>query len=97
MQIGLSMKIALVIGVVLLLLGNGFIIYKNFDTEWRGYQKDYLAMVYEKTADPAMKEIIGARAPRIEQLVVTGFGRDRVDRCITCHMGIDDARFADAP
>ena len=97
MQIGLSMKIALVAGVVLLLLGNGFIIYKNFDTEWRRYQKDYLALVQQKTTDPQMKEIIASRAPRIEQLVVTGFGRERVDRCITCHMGIDDARFADAP
>jgi sulfur oxidation c-type cytochrome SoxX len=97
MQISFSMKIALVLGVVLLLLGNGFIVYKNFDTEWRRYQKEYLAMVYEKTTDPGMKEIIAARSPRIEQLVVTGFGKDRVDRCITCHMGIDDARFADAP
>jgi len=97
MQISLSMKIALVAGVVLLLLGNGFIVYKNFETEWRGYQKEYLAMVHEKTTDPQMKEIIAARSPRIEQLVVTGFGKERVDRCVTCHMGIDDARFADAP
>ncbi len=97
MQIGLSMKIALIAGVVLLLLGNGFIVYKNFETEWRRYQKDYLAMVYEKTTDPQMKEIIAARSPRIEQLVITGFGKERVDRCVTCHMGIDDVRFADAP
>ena len=97
MQISHSMKIALVRGVALLLLGNGFIVYKNFDTEWRRYQKEYLAMVYGKTADPGMKEIIAARSPRIEQLVITGFGKDRVDRCVTCHMGIDDPRFADAP
>ena len=97
MRISLSMKIALVVGVVLLLVGNGIIIYKNFDTEWRHYQSEYLLMAYRKSTDPRMKEIIASRSPRIEQLVITGFGRERVDRCMTCHMGIDDPRFADAP
>jgi len=97
MHISLSMKVALIVGVVLLLVGNGIIIYKNFNTEWRRYQSQYLAMALEKTDDPRMKEIIASRSPRIEQLVITGFGRERVDRCMTCHMGIDDPRFADAP
>lgn len=97
MQIGLSMKIALVAGVILLLLGNGFIIYKNYDTEWRKYQRTYLAMVTEKTTEPQMKEILKGRTIRIEQTVITSFGKARVDRCMTCHMGIDDPRFADAP
>ena len=97
MQIGLSIKIALAVGVAFLLLANGFIIYKNYDTEWRRYQDEYLKMVYAKTTDPQMKEIIKGRSPRIEQLVISGFGKERVDRCVTCHMGIDDARFVDAP
>jgi cbb3-type cytochrome oxidase cytochrome c subunit len=97
MQIGLKMKIALIAGAMFLLLGNGFIIYKNYGTEWRRYQRQYLDMVIAKTSDPAAKKVIEERAPRIEQIVTTGFGRERVDRCITCHAGIDDERFVDAP
>lgn len=97
MHIGFSMKLALVIGGIFLLLGNAFIIYRNYQTEWRHYQEQYLAMVYEKTDEPQMKEILKTRSPRIEQLIITGFGKERVDRCITCHAGIDDERFADAP
>ncbi len=91
------MKLALVTGGFLLLLGNAFIIHKNYNTEWRRYQEEYLKMVYEKTDEPQMKEILKSRSPRIEQLIITGFGKERVDRCITCHTGIDDERFADFP
>ncbi len=97
MHIGLRMKIALIIGAVFLLLGNGFIMYKNYQTEWRRYQTEYLRMAVEKTTDPAAKQVLAERKPRIEQIVTTGFGKERVDRCVTCHAGIDDNRFADAP
>lgn len=97
MHIGFSMKLALVTGGIFLLLGNGFIIYKNYSTEWRYYQQQYLAMALEKTEEPQMKNILMNRTPRIEQLVITGFGKERVDRCITCHASIDDERFADSP
>src|SRR5574341_1475669 len=40
-----SIKIALVFGALFLLIGNGFIMYKNYRTEWRQYQKQYLKMV----------------------------------------------------
>jgi mono/diheme cytochrome c family protein len=97
MHIGLKMKVALIVGAVLLLLGNGFIIYKNYGTEWRKYQQQYLAMAAEQATDPAAKAVLLERTPRIEQIVSTGFGHERVDRCITCHTGIDDERFRNAP
>lgn len=97
MHIGLNMKIALIVGAVLLLLGNGFIILKNYQTEWRAYQSEYLRMAIEKTTDPVTKQVLMQRSPRIEQIVTTGFGKERIDRCITCHAGFDDERFADAP
>lgn len=97
MNVGFSIKLALAIAALFLLLGNAFILYKNYQTEWRHYQKEYLKLAIEKTTDPQMKEIIQNRSPRIEQIVVTGFGKERVDRCITCHMAVDDERFKDAP
>ncbi|MBI5472768.1 MAG: cytochrome c [Ignavibacteriae bacterium] len=97
MHIGTKMKIALIVGAVFLLLGNGFIMYKNYQTEWRAYQEEYLKLVIQKTSDPVAKQVLEERSPRIEQIVTTGFGRERVDRCMTCHAGIDDVRFEDAP
>lgn len=97
MHIGIKMKIALIVGGLFLLLGNGFIMLKNYQTEWRTYQTEYLKMVIEKTSDPTMKKVLEERSPRIDQIITTGFGRERVDRCITCHAGIDDDRFSDAP
>ncbi len=97
MHIGTRMKVALIVGAVFLLLGNGFIMYKNQQTEWRKYQQDYLTLAIEKTTDPVTRQVLEERSPRIEQIVSTGFGEERVDRCMTCHAGIDDERFADAP
>ncbi len=97
MNVGTKIKLALVLGALFFLIGNAFIIYKNYQTEWRKYQVEYLKMAIEKSSDPQMKSILDKRSPRIEQVVVTGFGRERVDRCITCHIGVDDERFVDAP
>ncbi len=97
MHIGTKMKIALIAGSAFLLLGNAFIMLKNSQTEWRAYQEEYLKMAIEKTTDAPTKAVLEERSPRIEQIVTTGFGKERVDRCMTCHAGIDDARFADAP
>jgi cbb3-type cytochrome oxidase cytochrome c subunit len=97
MHIGNQMKSVLVVSSLLLLVGNGFILYKNYQTEWRKYQQDYLKLAIEKTTDTSLRKILEDRSPRIEQIVATGFGKERVDRCITCHAGIDDERFQSAP
>ena len=34
-----------------------------------------------------------ARQPKIEQTIVTAFGAQRVDRCESCHIAVDDPRF----
>ncbi len=96
MKIETNIKIALVAGALLLLLGNAMIFVKNYKTDWRDYQKEYFAKVIEQTDDEQLKEIMASRKPRIEQLIVNEFGEDRVDRCLTCHLGIDDDRFATA-
>ncbi len=97
MQVGLSWKIILVLGTLVFLGGNAFILHKNYDTEWRRYQSEYLEMAREMARDPQMKAILETRSPRIEQLIINRWGRQRVDRCTTCHAGIDDPRFAGAP
>jgi sulfur oxidation c-type cytochrome SoxX len=43
-----------------------------------------------------VKAALAARTPRIEQVIVRSFGSERVDRCTSCHIAIDDPRFATA-
>jgi len=88
---------AIAIGAAVLLLSNGLVLYKNYATDWRTHQKAYLSKALEITQDEEIKTSITSRKPRIEQLVVRQFGEDRVDRCLTCHVSIDDERFRDEP
>lgn len=97
MNIEPRIKLILLLSVVVLLIGNGLILYKNYGAEWRQYQEEYLEQAYEKAQDPRIKKIIAERSPRIEQLIIRKFGDERVERCITCHTGIDDPSFTDAP
>ncbi len=97
MHVGLSVKIALVFASLFLLFGNGLVIYKNFDADWRLHQKEYLEMAVEKTTDPTTREMLMNRSPRIDQLIIKQFGDTRIDRCMTCHAAVDDERFKDAP
>ncbi len=88
-----KLKLILVVGIVLLLSGNALLMQRQMGAEWQKYQKEYLKMAIEKTADPKLKEELMKRAPRIEQSILTDFGEKRVDRCVTCHTSINDKRF----
>jgi mono/diheme cytochrome c family protein len=68
---------------------------ENLTGEWRAHQKDYRQRMIEKadsdTARDAAKDIsIGFKQVFLPQL-------DRVDRCVTCHLGADDPTQTDAP
>lgn len=62
--------------------------YKDSKREWKTYQGQYygIASQYAKTADE--KERIKKTPLKIEQVVLKDFGR--VDRCMTCHLGVED-------
>ncbi len=96
MKVESHIRWAFIIGAFLLLFSNGFSLYRNYNTDWRTYQKTYLSKVLEMTTDEQLKTITANRKPRIEQLIVRNFGENRVDRCLTCHLGIDDERFSNA-
>lgn len=60
--------------------------YIEFNPEWMRYQKKY---------EPISKEVLGdkwqKRKKRIEQVVVDKL--NRVDRCPTCHLGMENEEF----
>jgi mono/diheme cytochrome c family protein len=65
---------------------------ENYLSEWRGVQREYQRVLLSKAEDEA--EVKSARAFNIEirQIVVPDLGN--VDRCVTCHLGLDDPRMA---
>ncbi len=76
--------------------------YLDFTPEWKGYQRTYFKMASEAAAkagaaekDPAKAKILteqavslGRAGMEIKQILPKGL--DRADRCITCHVGMDE-------
>lgn len=65
---------------------------ENFTSEWSAHQRSYAALSLQKAAaegKPAAESTVEIRQVYLE-------GLKRVDRCVTCHVAIDDPRFADA-
>lgn len=60
---------------------------------WRGIRAAYAGILAEKATDERGRALAQNFEVKIEQNVLNGLGR--VDRCITCHPGIDDPRMAD--
>lgn len=88
------MRLALAIGSLVILAVHGFVFYQQFFHRWERHQTAYFdqARALAKTGNE--RAALAARAPRIEQTLVTQFGEQRVDRCTTCHIASDDPRFA---
>src|SRR5438552_16982423 len=54
---------------------------------WMPYQRRYRAMQAAEETAPEARQIINSRPIEINQFIVTDLGQ--VDRCITCHQGMD--------
>lgn len=93
----MKMRLALAIASILILVVHGFIFYKQFFHKWENYQTSYFDQARTMAKTDIERESLTSRSPKIEQIIVTQFGNERVDRCTTCHIGSDDPRFKDAP
>lgn len=68
-------------------------VYENYSAEWRTHQQAYARALRELAAEknqPAVAYPLEIRQVYLPQL-------NRVDRCVTCHVGIDNPVFKDAP
>ncbi len=71
---------------------------ENFTLEWRTYQQNYAQLVSEKSGDTASDDTATGSAEyplEIRQAYLAEWRR--VDRCVTCHVGIDDPAMQDQP
>lgn len=78
----------------LLLITLVAVVFSDYDHEWKDIQKTFYNMELEKAKDEREKEFIKSKEVEIQQILVDAPGR--VDRCTTCHLGVDDSRFVEA-
>ena len=88
------MRLPLAIASLVVLIVHGVVFRNQFFHEWERHQAAYYEQARSMSKNDRERVELEARAPRIEQVIVTSFGDTRVDRCTTCHMGADDPRFA---
>ena len=88
------MRLALAIASLLILLVHGSVFFQQFFFRWERHQTAYFDQAKTLSKNEKERAALTDRSPRIEQTIVTQFGEQRVDRCITCHVAADDPRFA---
>lgn len=81
----------IIFGIVVFLL---FLaqVWKDYNRPYRGYQETFKQMMAKVDSNPGAVEKIrlGYRQEWVSDL-------NRADRCETCHLGVDDPRFLNAP
>ncbi|MBJ6802256.1 c-type cytochrome [Geomonas propionica] len=88
--------LCVVCGLVCLVL-LGVAGFRDTNREWKYYQEDYREKLMGKLGrdkNPAMYQRVAEMKPELKQVVVTEW--QTVDRCVTCHISIEDPLFAQA-
>ncbi len=67
----------------------------EFHPEWMRYQQDYLHYLKKKSEEPPFPKTDPDYHVEVKQIIPDTFAS--VDRCTSCHVGIDDLLCADAP
>ena len=62
---------------------------------WKTYQRKYLGLEAQGEPNAVTKAAVLATAPEIHQTLLPGL--QRVDRCTTCHLGVEDPTMKTAP
>lgn len=62
---------------------------------WKTYQRQFLQLEAQGEPNAVTKAAVLATPPQIHQVMLTGL--QRVDRCTTCHLGVDDPTMKNAP
>jgi mono/diheme cytochrome c family protein len=62
---------------------------------WKTYQRSFLQLEAQGEPNAAAKAAVLATPPEIHQVMLTGL--QRVDRCTTCHLGVEDPTMKNAP
>ena len=72
-----------------------FAIHQASTPGWKGYQRTFLQMEAQGEPNAAAKAEVLDTPLAIHQVLLPGL--QRVDRCTTCHLGVDDPTMKNAP
>jgi mono/diheme cytochrome c family protein len=90
------MRVALAVVSLVVLVGCGVVVYDQFHNRWEDDQTAYFHEALEQAKTDAERASLEGRQPKIEQTIVTQFAGQRIDRCESCHIAVDDPRFSSA-
>jgi mono/diheme cytochrome c family protein len=62
---------------------------------WKNYQRSFFQLEAQEEPNAVTKAAVLATPPEIHQVLLPGL--QRVDRCTTCHLGVDDPTMKNAP
>jgi mono/diheme cytochrome c family protein len=68
---------------------------ENYFAEWRDFQREYRGILLEKADSEGSMRAARGFSVEIRQIVSPDL--ETVDRCVTCHLGLDDPRMSDQP
>lgn len=80
------------------LLVGGLVIvayYKDQNRGWKVYQRQYIKEEMRRATTPQERELAAETPVQIHQVILPQL--NRVDRCTTCHLAVDDPSFAGYP
>ena len=83
------MKTVLILSSVAVLLFTGlFLLEERVTAEWSGVQREYRDLLRELDAESKLELSVGLRQVYLPEM-------KRVDRCVSCHLAIEDPRFSE--
>ncbi|MFN4260200.1 MAG: c-type cytochrome, partial [Gemmataceae bacterium] len=86
--------ILLVASLVTLVFLVAAMVRENFLTDWRSHQRHYRQLL-EKSDDERQRQLAQSFQIELRQIDLPQF--NTVDRCVTCHVGIDNPAMAQQP
>jgi mono/diheme cytochrome c family protein len=79
--------------LVTALVAAGF--YRDEFREWKEYQRKFIAEELRRASTPQQRLLAESTAIQVRQLVLPEL--NRVDRCTTCHLAVDDPSYGGYP
>jgi len=89
-----SLILLFVVITIALTLANAYGIYREMHPEWKLYQDQFRASEERKTYERLGRLVQSETPIEIRQIFLPQL--NRIDRCTSCHLGVEDPRFSDA-
>ena len=71
----------------------GAAVHENYLAQWKVVQREYRDILRQKATDDRGRELLAKFRIEMKQVSFPALGT--VDRCVTCHNGVDDPRMTD--